>query len=499
MKQKSILSLSLILSICILCASCGGSRAVSSPSSAQSTAVSSASFAAESSSAPETTAAVKGIVFKQTIDDPQAATMNAKGSTDVIDLTLIQTAPNVYEGHGTITRNISIPDKSCILNQQYIYRTGLLRAEPGKEQKLTLTCELLEDKDMQTLMGTDAPIRMVNHKEGSAQLKDTPVLLQLMGEKATLTVKLHDKATLVFEGSVTNTVPPSADTAAPAGTLYINSLWSDAVSGGSGDYTAILLASQKTDKSYFGKLTVMGSGDTLKAADETVTFTLNAFDAAAYKEAGGKLSDTFTQMGVIKAGGENYIVLLDGQQALLEPAGQGVVFFGRLCSDAPAALQNEADKTMRIFSCISRQKVGTAEDYSAFKGLDPKNPEDMEKIMALAEKLKGNVDADRAVPAWYPEGLIPTVNFSADDGYLTTPTAGTQFFKLYTTEYAELEDFDELIPPYRKALSGYDNFKEHINSDALEGAFVFTMGRYTLQVHLVQVVKGLTNVTVQIY
>lgn len=61
MKQKSILFLSLILSICILCVSCGGSKAVSSPSSAQSPAVSSASFAAESSSAPETTAAVRAL------------------------------------------------------------------------------------------------------------------------------------------------------------------------------------------------------------------------------------------------------------------------------------------------------------------------------------------------------------------------------------------------------------------------------------------------------
>ena len=499
MKQKSILSLALVLSICILCASCGGSKAVSSPSSAQSTAVSSASSAAASFSAPETTAAAKGIVFKQTIDDPQTAMMDAKGCTAVIDLTLYETSPNVYEGHGTITRNINIPDEFYNLKQQYVYRTGLLRAEPGKEQKLSLSCGFTEDKDMQTFVGEASPVRMVNHKEGSAQTKDTPVLLQLEGEKATLSVNLHDKANLVFEGSVTDTAPPSASTAAPAGTLYINSMWSGAMSGGSGDYTAILLASQSADKSYSGKLTVNGSGDTLKAVDEAVTFTLDAFDAAAYKQAGGKLSDTFTQMGVIKAGGENYIVLLDGPQAVLEPVDKEIVFFGKLCSDAPASLQNEADKTMRIFSGLCRQKAGTAKDYSAFKGLDPKNPKDMEKIMALAEELGSAIDAENGAPAWYPEGLIPTVNFSAYDGYLTTPSPEGQFFKLYNTQYAELEDFEDLVAPYRKALSGYDNYKEYVSADDAEGVFIFTMGRYTLQVYLAQSQVKFTTVTVQIY
>jgi hypothetical protein len=313
---------------------------------------------------------------------------------------------------------------------------------------------------------------------------------------------MHEQANFEFEGKLTAGFAKPSMTNQPQDSqiIYINSLWVDSLMGGSGDYTAILFAAPAAGTGYSGQLSVSGNGTALENASESVTFSLTPFNDADYQKSGGMLLDKFAYMGTIRTAGGDYILLLDGEQAVLEAAGKGICFYGGLRSDSESAfLQNEAEKTGEILSYLCRQKSGGPVDYSQFKGLDPNNPKDMEKLTGLSEQMEEQYGSENGVPAWYPDGLIPAVNFSGDDGYLTNPAPDEQFFKLYDTQYYENEDVEDLIQPYRTALSGYDNYQEYISDETGEAIFLFTMGRYSLQVLLQQTSLKLTGVAVEIY
>lgn len=128
--------------------------------------------------------------------------------------------------------------------------------------------------------------------------------------------------------------------------------------------------------------------------------------------------------------------MLDGEQVILEPVGKGVYFCGSLCSQLESAtLQNEADKTKTMLNDLCREKScteGELPDYSGLKDLDPNDPKDMQKLMGMSEKLNAMISHQDA-PAWYPEGLIPMVNFSADDGFSTIPPAEL-LFRIYNRQ-----------------------------------------------------------------
>ena len=420
-----------------------------------------------------------GIVFHDAIDDPQVEYLNTLGGAKAagmatLDLTLYETEPGVFEGRGTMTRSLELPDEAITIKQEYTYRTGLIRMEAGKEGNLTLSGGFTEDRNTDTYMSGSAPLRFVTHKDGSILQKDLPFQFTLEGEKATLSIKMHERAKFVFQGQLTSDDAEGASGDDPSEAdhlIYINSLWSGALTGGSGDYTAILLAKPGSDnEGYSGQLSISGNGSALKNLNEKVSFTLTPFDNAAYQKSGGKLTDRFSEMGILHTSGGDYLLLLDGDQAMLEAAGKDLLFFGKRYSDSEMpALKNEADKTNQLLSYLCRQKSGTsAPDYFG-------------------------------KPAWYPDGLIPAVNFSQDDGYLTNPVIEEQFFKLYDTQYYENEDFIDLVTPYRAKLSGYDGYKEYVDDENGEGIFLFTMGRYSVQVYLAQSSLKLTSVSVQIY
>lgn len=484
MNKKIVFAMTMMLCLSMIFSACGSNESVNNNS------------------------AVPKIVFRNTIDDPQAEYLNTLGGAKStgkasLDLTLYEIEPDVFEGYGIMTRALDMPEEGLNLKQEYIYRTGLIHAKAGQEGRLTLTGEFTEDREVDTIMGEDAPLRFISHKDGTALQKDLPFLLKLEGEKASLSIKIHDHANLAFEGKLTtdSAESPARDFPKPESLIYINSLWSGSFMGGSGDYTAILLATPTTNKnSYSGQLSINGNGTALESIKEKVTFSLEQFDDAFYQKLGGKLNDRFASMGVLHTAGSEYILLLDGEQVILEAVGKDIFFYGKLRSNAEAAfLQNEADKTSEILSYLSRQKSNAPVDYSMYKGLDPKDPEDMEKLTKLSEELDNMLSSENGAPAWYPDRLIPKVNFSEDDGYLTTPAIDAQFFKLYITEYYENENFADLISPYRAALSGLDDYKEHLDLENGEGVFLFTMGRYSVQVFLQQSSLKLTSVGVQIY
>ena len=464
---KRIVFLILILCFSMIFPGCGSNGPTSDLSSAGAPPVS------DQSAAPQ-------IVFHETIDDPQVEYLNTLGGANAagtasLDLILYETEPNVFEGYGTMTRSLELPNEAITIRQEYFYRTGMIRAEAGTEGSLTLTGGFTEDRDADTFMGTETPLRFITHKNGVVLQKNLPFSLTLKGETASLSIKMHEHANFDFHGELTSgsvKEVSKSDLPKKDHLIYINSLWSGSLTGGSGDYTAILLAKPDADKnSYSGNLSINGTGNALKDLNERVEFSLTPFDNALYQKSGGKLADRFSQMGILHTAGGDYILLLDEEQAVLETAGKGIFFYGKLHSDSESSvLKNEADKTKQMLSYLCRQKSGTsAPDYSALK------------------------------PAWYPDGLIPAVNYSKDDGYLTIPAPDGQFFKLYDTQYFENEDFTDLVAPYRAKLSGCDNYKEYMDNENGEGIFLFTMGRYSVQVYLTQSSLKLTSVSVQIY
>lgn len=452
------------------------------------------------------------IVFHDTIDDPQGEFLNALGGGGSktsgktgLDLVLYETEPNVFEGCGIMSRSVDITQAEAGGSaQKYVYRTGVIRAEVGREGSVTLTGWLNDDSNIPAMI-SEAPFDVIIHKNATLRQEGLPLLLTLNENQASLSIKLHDHVEFVFNGEMTSASveSPVGRPSDPESLIYVNSMWSCSFSDGAdgGEYTAILLAFPKVG-TYSGQISIQGTGNILDAVNEAVTFSFAPFDTAAYRKAGGQLDDQFASMSVLQTTDGVYILLLDGDQVILEAAGKAVYFCGNLSSVSESGtLQNEAAKTGKMLSYLYRQKSGTEAsfpDYSGLKDLDPNNPEDMQKLMDASEKMNAMI-SHQAPPAWYPEGLIPMVNFSADEGFNTIPPTADLLFRIYNTEYCESEDFEDLVQPYRSVLSGYDNYQEYLNYDDIEGVFLFTMGQYTVQVFLNQPVMKLTNVSVQIY
>lgn len=64
-------------------------------------------------------------------------------------------------------------------------------------------------------------------------------------------------------------------------------------------------------------------------------------------------------MGNINTAFGDYFLLLDENQANLEPIGKDLCFFGQLCSQSEFdLLKNEASQTKRILSDLCRQTSG---------------------------------------------------------------------------------------------------------------------------------------------
>ncbi len=455
---------------------------------------------------------VPKIVFHDTIDDPQGEYLNSLGGggsetkgTTRLDLVLYETAPNVFEGCGVMSRSVNIAQvEAGGSSQKYVYRTGRIRAESGKEGRIALIGWLNNDSSLPAMI-PEAPFDLMIHKNATLRQEGLPLLLTLNGNQASLSIKLHDHAEFVFGGELTSMAAesPVGRPSDPKRLIYVNIMWSSSFSGGAdgGEYTAILLASPKGE-AYSGQLSVQGTGNALGAVNEAVTFSFEQFDAAAYQKAGGQMDDQFASMSVLHVTSGNYILLLDSDQVILEAAGKRMYFCGNLpFASESGNLQNEAAKTGEMLSYLYRQKNGTEAslpDYSGLKDMDLNKPEDMQKLIDASEKLNAMISNQEA-PAWYPEGLIPIVNFSEYDGFNTIPPVAELMFKIYNTGYCELEDFEDLVEPYRRVLSGYDNYHEYFNYDDLEGVFLFTMGKYTVQVYLMQPVLKLTNISVQIY
>jgi hypothetical protein len=150
------------------------------------------------------------IVFHDTIDDPQADDLTSLSGgaskttgTAELDLVLSETEPDVFEGCGVMRRSVDIAQwEAGGSTQHYVYRTGLVRAEAGKEGSVTLTGWLTEDRPIPAMM--DAPFEVEIHKAGTLRQENLSLLLTLDGSRASLSVKLHDYAQFVFHGELTS-------------------------------------------------------------------------------------------------------------------------------------------------------------------------------------------------------------------------------------------------------------------------------------------------------
>lgn len=129
------------------------------------------------------------IVFHDTIDDPQCEYLNelgggvskASGTSD-FDLVLYETEPNVFEGCGILRLSVKIlQDEAGGSAQEYVYRTGLIRAEVGKEGSVT-GC-LSYNSDMEPMI-SEAPFDVTINKHATQRHENLPLLLTLNGNKA---------------------------------------------------------------------------------------------------------------------------------------------------------------------------------------------------------------------------------------------------------------------------------------------------------------------------
>lgn len=494
----------MLLCLLVLCSGCKSNVTEADGSS------SSASSLVTAPSSGESTE-VK-LVFHDTIEDPQGKYMDSLGGggsetagTTSLDLVLYEAEEGIFEGCGIIRRSIEISqDETDGSTQEYIYRTGHIRAEAGKDGSVALIGWLTYDSRVASML-IDAPFNVEIRKDATLRHDGLPLRLELNGKQASLSIKLHEYAEFVFNGELTSQ-PVESPVAKPSdmeNLIYINSLWSESFSNGidDGEYTAILLADSKSG-TYSGELSVLGTGNALGTVNEEVTFSFLPFDVEAYQEAGGAMDDFFTAMSIVDAGGGTYILLLDGEQVIMEAVGKGIYFCGCMTPKSESmSLQNEAAKTKEMLSYLYRQKNGTEgslPDYSKMADLDPSKPEDMQKLIEMSEKLNETI-ANQAAPAWYPENLIPMISFSAYDGFLTIPSPDKLLFRIYSTIYSEIEDYTDLAEAYRKVLSSYDNYQECQDDDLQEVVFIFMMGKYTVQVFLSQSVPKMTEVSIQIF
>jgi len=447
------------------------------------------------------------IVFHESIDDSQIDYLNTLGGAAVsgfasVALTIYELETGIFEGCGTIIRRMEISDEELNEKLEYSYRTGLIYVEDGIESRIQSICSFTEERNECFYIGEDVPYDYKNQKEGTFQ-QDLPVILKIDGKQATFSVKFNEQSTLVFSGEIINTPDQSnEDFEKTEGIIYINNVWSNSFMGGAGDYNAILLASPEDNERYTGKISINGSGNDLNVINEDVTFSIEKFSEALYEKSGGNLRDKFENMAVFNAAGQEFILLFDGSQVILEPVGKNKYFCGNVKSNEDyVKLENEANKTIEMVSylySIKNNETISNMDYSAIDELDPNSPEDLENMMEIAEEFT-NASLNNSQPSWFPYDLIPAVNFSADDGFLTTPVIDAQFFKLYITEYYENENIEDLVFYYNSALSKNDNYMEYIDNENGEAVFVFSMGKYYLQVFLQQTSLKLTSVGVKIY
>jgi len=284
--------------------------------------------------------------------------------------------------------------------------------------------------------------------------------LTIDGDSAKFTLSANGFDT-VYDGKCVTLPPPTPTvTLPPEKNISINTTARESDQPLNHEYRAMLTAAPTGGGyGYSGNLFVYGDGNAIPPCDEAVTFTLDPFGQNAYGTAGGVFPGSYDAMGVIHASAGDYIVLMDDDRPMLEPAGQKLAFYGYMIADKDVAeAERVTDETKQLCKFLY--------DNTKNKG--------------------GNPDSIEGKPAWYPDWLMPKP--IAQDAWYNTMIVNDRFANNYNNYEARYYDVGrypaDLLPNYKAQLNGYNSLEAILDENTDYGVIRFKQGAFTVRIFM---------------
>lgn len=393
---------------------------------------------------------IPAIVFDETVADPfleKVGNMPGAEGTATLSLTLLETSPGVYTGDGALIRKTKMQARDTVMTSDIYYRLSFQELKTGEASRCIAAAFNVTDQSGPF----DTGLSVYNTHVRATQLKEAEFLLTVDGDAARLAGFECE-----FSGGVTQSPPVNPSFGSLTGrALCINGTFYESGKSYNHEYRATLTAAASGSE-YAGDLFVYSSDESFTPVDQAVRFTLQPFDAKAYKDAGGRLTGGFDAFGVIDASGGNYIVLLDGERPLIESVNRELVFYGAFIpEDEAEAAKHRADETKQLTKTL-------------YDGADK-------------TKSTGNQTPQfwSGTPPWYPEWLIPALPGSYGWGWYEM--FNEQGFNRYRMQLTAEDFFDAVLDFYTSQLSGCDNYDFADTGDGY-ASICFSKGIYNIMV-----------------
>lgn len=329
---------------------------------------------------------VPAIVFDETIDNP----IPGSGLTSQASLKMIlyETSPGVFAGDGILETSEndsfgSMSKKTTITIQKYSFQD----LKPGDTGQYSAF--IFKDREESYGKGRGADMGAYITHTQCTRFMPAEYSFTLDGGQAVMTfntlsatIEYFDFA---FNGSYTTAPIISPDTGQLDGRcISVNSTFIESGKDYIRESRLMLTATLVSGLEYTGDFCAYGSGTGRPYIDEAANFTLEIFEEQAYKSAGGSLPGSFDAFGVIESSGGDYIVLIDGERAIVEDVSSDAVFTGELL---PAA---EADSKMKLANDSKRLMKHLYD-----------NPYPSQYSRGGFAEVYNNK------PPWYPDWLMP--------------------------------------------------------------------------------------------
>jgi hypothetical protein len=401
------------------------------------------------------------IVFDDKNDDNMSAKAPGMSGSSSLKLTLYETAPGVYAGDGIMERTMISEYAPNTTSYHTAFRISFDAIQPGQTVKCTAVA--MHTYDESSAWGSNPALGIYKPRVRYTQQMPLEYRLDIDGSTAQL-VSVRSNGETPFHGVLVLTeAPPAKPDLGPLSgrCISVNSVFSEYDKSYNHEYRAMLTAAQTTGNAYAGDLCVYGEAKDIPFVDQAITFTLQPFDAKAYRDAGGSLPGGFDAFGVINAAAGRYIVLLYGEIPLMEAANSEKVFYGSLTAQGEMGeAKREMDET--------KQLMRTFYDNPDKEKLNPAGMTDPAGLDWVGK------------PPWYPDWLMP--NMSSPDGWRWRKMLNAQGFNKYIVQYTNYAPIDQVIESYKN--QGYENFEifDLGGAHGVQVAMYFTKGAYSFMV-----------------
>jgi len=413
------------------------------------------------------------IVFDDTIKDPLAAMMGGGAEGEAtIKLTLYETGPGVYSGDGMMVRTTStggVSGGSKNASEVY-YRLSFHDIRANDSDRCVIS--MFSVTDSSNVFGSeDRELGAWDIHMRSNQKMPSEYQLAVKGDSARLFI--NTGIGFEFTGSITQDVPvkPGPDRSKES-CISVNSIFYETGNTYNHEYRAMLTATGTGDSEYSGALCVHGSGEEIPFIDEDVVFSLQDFDRKTYEAAGGVLPGSFNSFGVIGTPVGDYILLLDGERPLIEPAGSDMVFYGTFIEeDGAEEARRIAEETKQLMQSLYNDPDPTKSGFTD-----------------TPEEWSGKAP-------WYPDWLMP-LPISASDWYWHEMMNELGYSK-YRAQYKEDASIEKVFENYTQQLSGYERFKAY-DPGGGDAAVYFVKGSYSVMIMMTAITDESTGIAVGI-